>query len=162
MKIAVFSGVFQAPQNDADVSSSSSTKHILHLNFNNVRLAHKAAKLGQIPPESLLRGVSMASTTESGGPIFCIRGRIVDVSCVMSKIKRSVEPSETGTSKSVELNTILNHSESRELKKVLEKLKQKTVDSLENMPELSMASLLDSYGCDDDVIEDFKVRIAFV
>lgn len=167
MKIAVFSATFIAPQGDSDASSSRSTasrQHILQLNYNNVRLARTTAKLGQIPPESLMRGVSMASSTEAGGPIYCIRGRILDVSCVMSKIKRSVDPSENATNGNsrggLELNTILNHTESTELKKVLERLKQKTVDSLENMPELAMDSLLDSYGCDDDVIEDFKVCLS--
>lgn len=156
MKIAVFCGLFAAEQKD------NNSKHILQLNYNGVRLASHSAKLGYINPSALQRGVSIASTVESGGPIYCLRCKILDLSVVMSKIKRSVEPTNIsltspGGSKNWELNTVLNVFESTEFRKILEKLKQKTIDSLEGSSDLSLASLLDSYGCDESIIRDFQV-----
>ncbi len=54
---------------------------------------------------------------------------------------------------------VLSGEECGELKRVLERAKQRVVDSLEDAPELRLAALVDSMGCDDSVVEDLKVGL---
>jgi hypothetical protein len=52
---------------------------------------------------------------------------------------------------------VLSGPESVEMKRVLERVRQRVVDQLEEAPELRPEELLESMGCDDDVIQDLMV-----
>lgn len=52
---------------------------------------------------------------------------------------------------------VLSGLESAELKRVLERVRQRVVDQLEDAPELRPEELLESMGCDEDIIQDLMV-----
>jgi hypothetical protein len=64
-KIVVFSAAFVTQDNANGVSSTC-----MRLSYNGVRRADAHARLGYVPPEHLLRGISLRSITP--GATFCV------------------------------------------------------------------------------------------
>jgi hypothetical protein len=70
--------------------------------------------------------------------------------------KNSASSTSTSSSSSF---VILDGSESAEIRRLVERQRNKAQDAVEGDEELSLASLLDYLGCDDWVVEAFLVRV---
>lgn len=55
------------------------------------------------------------------------------------------------------LNMILTESEANDMRRILEKHRQSVMDSIDGCKELSLQSLLDDMGCDDEVAQALLV-----
>jgi hypothetical protein len=104
-----------------------------------------------------------------GGPVFSVSVTVLSIRPLMSRVKRRTKMIDiaaknrivVGDSESL-LTMVLSEGECGELKHVLERAKQRVVDSLEDAPELRFAALVESMGCDDSVVEDLKVDFVVV
>jgi hypothetical protein len=171
----VFGGSFEVQDGDNGVSTAC-----LRLSFNSVRLAHRDARLGYIPPEQLLRGISLKSVSSGtgrnklpsatmchthiaacaldcvgGGPVFAVRATVLRVCPVMCKVSRS----STGTQE--ESRAVLSVAEASVLHGALQDQRRKIMDSVDRAEELKLENLLDDLSCDQEIVDAMLVSDVF-
>ncbi len=74
----------------------------------------------------------------------------------MSRVRRRTR-AQPGREEVEAVGFIISAAESAELKRVVERERQRAAEALEDAPELKVAALLDSLGCAEEDVADFMV-----
>lgn len=165
--MVVLNATFESNESASGIDKTSSS---MKLTVNNVRKARGQARLGYVHPRHLARSISVSSikigtrftlvkrsqstfdkcvvSSSGGGTIFAVRFQVLATSPTMWKLAVKTHPQTHFTASKKEYEVV-----QRLRGKAMESIKE----SIERSPEVSAATVLDSMGCSEEVINAIMV-----